>query len=112
MSQEQLAALLTSLKDDIELQVKFKGAQDVDAALEIAKNAGFDVNKADLESLENATELSDEELEGVTGGWVGLAIAGGVVLATMLICPKRWQAGSDLEVIDVQSRTRPDDPDR
>ena len=105
--------MLTTLKDDVELQAKFKGAQDVDSALVIAKNAGFDVNKADLESLETVAELSDEELEGVTGGAVvGFAIAAGVALATILICPKRWGAGSGVEVIDVQSRTRPDDPDR
>jgi len=70
MSEEQLAALLAKLKDDAGLQEKLKGAADLDAALAIAKEAGFDVSKADwLRYQANQTlELSDEELEGVAGG--------------------------------------------
>ena len=71
MSEEQLAALLAKLKDDAGLQEKLKGAADLDAVLAIAKDAGFDVSKADwLRYQANQTlELSDEELEGVAGGW-------------------------------------------
>ena len=47
MSEEQLAALLAKLKDDAVLQEKLKGAADLDAVLAIAKEAGFDVSKAD-----------------------------------------------------------------
>ena len=70
MSEEQLAALLAKLKDDAGLQEKLKGAADLDAVLAIAKDAGFDVSKADwLRYQANQTlELSDEELEGVAGG--------------------------------------------
>ena len=70
MSEEQLAALLAKLKDDAGLQQKLKGAGDLDAALAIAKEAGFDVSKADwLKYQANQTmELSDKELENVTGG--------------------------------------------
>jgi predicted ribosomally synthesized peptide with nif11-like leader len=70
MSEEQLAALLAKLKDDAGLQEKLKGAADLDAAIALAKNAGFDVSKADwLKYQANQTlELSDEELEGVAGG--------------------------------------------
>jgi predicted ribosomally synthesized peptide with nif11-like leader len=70
MSEEQLAALLAKLKDDVGLQEKLKGAADLDAALAIAKEAGFDVSKADwLRYQANQTlELSDEELEGIAGG--------------------------------------------
>jgi len=70
MSAEQLAALLAKLKDDEGLQEKLKGAADLDAALAIAKDAGFDISKADwLRYQANQTlELSDEELEGVAGG--------------------------------------------
>ena len=70
MSEEQLSALLAKLKDDAGLQEKLKGAADLDAAVAIAKEAGFDVNKADwLRHQANQTlELSDEELEGVSGG--------------------------------------------
>jgi predicted ribosomally synthesized peptide with nif11-like leader len=70
MSEEQLAALLAKLKDDAGLQEKLKGTADLDAVLAIAKEAGFDVSKADwLRYQANQTlELSDEELEGVSGG--------------------------------------------
>ena len=70
MSEEQLAALLAKLKDDAGLQEKLKGAADLDAVLAIAKDAGFDVSKADwLRYQANQTlELSDEELEGISGG--------------------------------------------
>jgi predicted ribosomally synthesized peptide with nif11-like leader len=47
MSEEQLAALLAKLKDDAGLQEKLKGAADLDTAVAIAKDAGFDVSKAD-----------------------------------------------------------------
>ena len=70
MSEEQLAALLAKLKEDAGLQEKLKGAADLDAVLAIAKDAGFEVSKADwLRYQANQTlELSDEELEGVSGG--------------------------------------------
>ena len=74
MSEEQLAALLAKLKDDVVLQEKLKGAAkgaaDLDAAIALAKEAGFDVSKADwLKFQANQTlELSDEELDAVAGG--------------------------------------------
>jgi len=71
MSEEQLSALLAKLKDDAGLQEKLKGAGDLDAAVAIAKEAGFDVIKADwLRYQANQTlELSNEELEEVAGGY-------------------------------------------
>ena len=70
MSEEQLAALLAKLKDDEGLQEKLKGASDLDAVLAIAKEAGFDVSKADWlrYQAQQTIELSDEELEGIAGG--------------------------------------------
>ena len=70
MSEEQLAALVAKLKDDEGLQEKLKAAADLDAVLAIAKDAGFDISKAAwLRYQANQTlELSDEELEGVSGG--------------------------------------------
>ena len=71
MSEEQLSALLAKLKEDAVLQEKLKGADDLDAAVAMAKEAGFDVSKADLLKYQakQTLELSDEELEGVTGGF-------------------------------------------
>ena len=74
MSEEQLAALLAKLKDDAGLQEKLKGAADLDAAVALAKEAGFDVSKADWKKYEAQRrglwpeELSDEELESLAGG--------------------------------------------
>ena len=70
MSEEQLTALLAKLKDDSVLREKLKGAADIDAAGAIAKEAGFDVSKADWlrHQAKQTLELTDEELEGVTGG--------------------------------------------
>ena len=72
MSEEQLSALLAKLKDDVGLQEKLKGAADLDAALAIAKEAGFDVSNADWLKYQakQTLELSDEELEEVAGGMI------------------------------------------
>ena len=70
MSEEQLSALLAKVKDDAVLQEKLKGAADPYAAVSIAKEAGFDVSKADLlrYQAKQTIELSNEELEGASGG--------------------------------------------
>ena len=71
MSEEQLSVLLAKLKEDTGLQEKLKGAADLDGAVAMAQEAGFDVSKADwLKHQANQTlELTDGELEGVTGGY-------------------------------------------
>ena len=70
MSEEQLSALLAKLKDDEAFLEKLKGAADLDAAVAIAKEAGFDVSKADWLKYQakETLELSDAQLEGVAGG--------------------------------------------
>jgi predicted ribosomally synthesized peptide with nif11-like leader len=70
MSEEQLTALFAKLKDDVGLQEKLQGAEDLDAAVALAKEAGFDVSKADWLKYQakQTLELSDQELEGVAGG--------------------------------------------
>ena len=71
MSEEQLTALLAKIKEDAGLQEKFKGVADLDAAVALAKEVGFDISKVDwLEYQAKQTiELSDAELEGIAGGW-------------------------------------------
>ena len=73
MSEEQLTALLAKIKEDAGLQEKLKGAADLDAAVALAMEAGFDVGKADWLKYQakQTIELSDEELEVVSGGWLG-----------------------------------------
>ena len=70
MSEEQLSALLAKLKEDAGLQEKLKCAADLDSAVAIANDAGFDVSKADWLKYQGkqTLELSDLELELVAGG--------------------------------------------
>ena len=73
MSEEQLSALLANLKDDAGLREKLQGAADLDAAVAMAQEAGFDVSKEDWlrHQTQETLKLSDEELEGVAGGGDG-----------------------------------------
>jgi len=70
MSEEQLTALLAKLKEDAGLREKLKGAADLDAAVAMAQESGFDVRVADWLKYEanQATKMSDGELEVVAGG--------------------------------------------
>jgi predicted ribosomally synthesized peptide with nif11-like leader len=70
MSEDQLTALLAKLKDDAGLRKKLRGAGDLDAAVAIAKEAGFDANKEEwLKYLGcQSADLSDFELEAMAGG--------------------------------------------
>jgi predicted ribosomally synthesized peptide with nif11-like leader len=70
MSEEQLSALHAKLKDDAGLQEKLKVAADLDAAVALAKEADFDLSKADFlrYQAKQTLELSDKELEGISGG--------------------------------------------
>lgn len=68
MSEEQLKAFLEAVKADAGLQEKLKTAGDADAVVTIAKAAGFLIS---AEALKNSqAELSEEELEGVAGGFL------------------------------------------
>ena len=69
MSEEQLKAFLEKVKGDTSLQEKLKAAASPEAAIEIAKETGFAITAEDIQSMQSATvELSEEELEGASGG--------------------------------------------
>ncbi len=72
MSEEQLSALLAKLKEDAGLREKLQGAADLDAAVALAQEAGFDVSKDDWLRYQArqvaVAELSDEELAVCVGG--------------------------------------------
>ncbi len=69
MSEEQLKAFLERVKADTSLQEKLKAASTPEAAIDIAKAAGFSITAEDIQLRQSATEqLSDEELEGAAGG--------------------------------------------
>ena len=66
MSEDQLKAFLEKVKGDTSLQEKLKAAASPEAALQIAKDAGFAITAEDIQSAPE--ELSDEDLEGAAGG--------------------------------------------
>jgi len=70
MSEELLTALLAKLKEDAGLREKLQEAADLDAALSVAKEAGFDMTEADWLKYQakQTLDFGDEELEGVSGG--------------------------------------------
>ncbi len=70
MSVEQLKAFWEAVQVDAGLQEKLKRAGDLDAFLAIAKEAGFDISKATWLKYQarQTLELTDEQLEGVSGG--------------------------------------------
>ena len=71
MSDKQLKAFLEKVKADTSLQEKLKAAASPEAAIEIAKEAGFLITAEDIQSMNNnreTVELSDEELEDAAGG--------------------------------------------
>ncbi len=67
MSEEQLKAFLEKVQGDTSLQEKLKAAADANAVAAIAKEVGFSISADDLTKAQS--ELSDEELEGVAGGY-------------------------------------------
>ncbi|QNJ18967.1 nif11-like leader peptide domain protein [Synechococcus sp. A18-25c] len=77
MSEEQLKAFLEKVMADTSLQEKLKAAASPEAAIEIAKDAGFSITAEDVQSMQSATvEVSDEELEGASGGGYPTATCG------------------------------------
>ena len=72
MSEEQLKAFLEKVQGDTSLQEKLKAAADANAVSAIAKEAGFSISADDLTNAQS--ELSDQELEGVAGGFQSFAV--------------------------------------
>lgn len=68
MTQEQLKAFLAKVKVDTSLQEKLKSAKDVQAAVEIAKSAGFVISSEEIINSSDHEELSKTELESLAGG--------------------------------------------
>jgi predicted ribosomally synthesized peptide with nif11-like leader len=73
MPEDQLSELLTRLKRDPALREKLKAAPDLQTAVLMSKEAGFDISRADLEKhiASQLYSINDEELEGIAGGTAG-----------------------------------------
>ena len=70
MPEEQLQAFLEKIKTDTSLQEKLKSATDVEAVIAIAKAESFELSADAIIAAQSAPqELSDEDLEGVSGGY-------------------------------------------
>ena len=66
MSEEQLKAFLEKVQVDTSLQEKLKSAASPEAAMNIAKEAGFSITAEDIKALK--ISVNDEELESAAGG--------------------------------------------
>ena len=82
MSEEQLQSFLEKVKTDTSLQEKLKAVTSSEAAIEIAKAAGFSISADDIQSMQS---VSDEELEGAAGG---REFCGGSI-SVMIRCPSQ-----------------------
>ena len=67
MSEEQLKAFWAAIQADTALQQKLQGVTDPDAIVAIAKQAAFSISADELKKAQS--EISEDQLEGVTGGW-------------------------------------------
>lgn len=73
MSKEHLNAFLQKIKTDPSLQAKLSQAADSDAVIAIARDLELTITSGDLQSQ---SLLSDEELEGLSGGNYESAMVG------------------------------------
>ena len=69
MTQEQLTAFIANAKGNTSLQEKLKAAADSDAVVAIAKEEGFSISANELKHAQS--EISEEDLESVSGGGWG-----------------------------------------
>jgi len=67
MSEEKFKAFWEATQADSALQQKLQGVTDLGAIVDIAKEAGFTISVEELEQAQK--ELSDEQLDGATGGF-------------------------------------------
>ena len=83
MSEEQLKAFLEKVQGDTSLQEKLNAPTTPEAVIEFAKDAGFAITAEDIQSMQSTTEeVSDDELEGATGGLVEVTLASPTTPAT------------------------------
>ena len=77
MSEEQLKAFIAKAKDDQEIREKIKAAKTSEEVVEIAKKLGYeltvDIAEVFKQSKLAVGDLTEDEIEGVTGGGFGCA---------------------------------------
>ena len=75
MSADQLKAFTEAIKADNTLREKLQSVKDTEQCCSIAKEAGFTINTDDIKNA--PAILSEEELEGVAGGFASNPLFGG-----------------------------------
>jgi predicted ribosomally synthesized peptide with nif11-like leader len=73
MSQDQLDALITRLASDPTFAASLAAATTVEDAQQIAAKHGFDVTSAELTAAKSDGNLTDADLEAVSGGILSIA---------------------------------------
>ena len=76
MSKESAMEFLAKVDSDEEFKKEIAAAKNDDARWEIVKGAGFDFTRGDLRDAiqeKTGSELTDDELDHVTGGSVAMA---------------------------------------
>ena len=70
MSEDQLSAFLSKVKDSAELQERLAGACVAEEIISIANQSGFPLTKEDWHSCIDSvvSDLGDDELESLAGG--------------------------------------------
>ena len=66
MSSETFHSFLVKANEDTSLQKLCADSADVDALIEVAKKAGFEITAEDIEN--SKAEISEDDLAGVSGG--------------------------------------------
>jgi predicted ribosomally synthesized peptide with nif11-like leader len=67
MSENQFKDFIEAAKNDAGLRGRIRDAADMHAVIAIAKQAGFVISVHELKCVQS--EISDDELEGVAGGY-------------------------------------------
>ena len=67
MSASELDSFMAKFKSDVNLQNQIAQCADVGAVIKIANDAGFNLSAEDIKGL-SKTQLTDEELSGISGG--------------------------------------------
>ncbi len=87
MSVESAKAFLKKFSEDSQFKAEFEG-KDEEGRRQMVKNAGFEFTKEEIKEAAGVGEgeLSDEELENVAGGGVGIATAVAAAVTASSAC--------------------------
>ena len=69
MAQDQLKSFLEKLNNDALLREKVASASDANEVIALAKDQGFSISSEDLSSAKASAELTESELEALSGGY-------------------------------------------